>query len=69
MVSRYDGQAAFDLPRSGNARHAFYLDRESAAVRDRYGRHKVGQSLLLARPLIEGSVSLATLQRNLVTYL
>jgi Protein of unknown function (DUF1501) len=36
------------------------LRREPATVRDRYGRTAVGQSLLLARRLIEGGVSLVT---------
>ena len=34
-------------------RHAFDLGQEKAEVRDRYGRHTFGQSLLLARRLIE----------------
>jgi hypothetical protein len=49
---------AFDLLRSAAAGRAFDLDREPAAVRDRYGRHKVGQSLLLARRLLEAGVPL-----------
>lgn len=32
---------------------AFQLDRESAATRDRYGRHRHGASVLLARRLVE----------------
>ncbi|MGE3808313.1 MAG: DUF1501 domain-containing protein, partial [Gemmataceae bacterium] len=39
-------------------RSAFELRRESAALRDRYGRTKFGQSLLLARRLIEAGVQL-----------
>jgi hypothetical protein len=59
-VGRYDGQSqqAFDLLRSAQARRAFVLDQEPAAVRDRYGRHKFGQSVLLARRLIEAGVTL-----------
>jgi hypothetical protein len=41
---------------SSRAREAFRLDREPTAVRDRYGRTKWGQSLLLARRLIEAGV-------------
>jgi hypothetical protein len=40
---------------------AFQLKLESVALRDRYGRHKYGQSLLLARRLVEAGVRLVTL--------
>jgi len=46
-------QRALNLVVSGRAREAFALDREPAKVRDRYGRNTFGQSLLLARRLIE----------------
>ena len=39
---------------------AFELDREPAAARARYGDGKFGQSLLLARRLVEAGVSLVT---------
>ncbi len=51
-------QQAFDLLRAPAARRAFDLCRETDAVRDRYGRHKFGQSVLLARRLVEAGVSL-----------
>jgi uncharacterized protein (DUF1501 family) len=41
---------------SGKIARAFELDREPAALRDRYGRHAFGQSLLLARRLVEAGV-------------
>jgi hypothetical protein len=41
---------------SSKAREAFRLEREPASVRDRYGRSKWGQSLLLARRLLEAGV-------------
>jgi hypothetical protein len=41
---------------SGAVRKAFDLEREPAAVRDRYGRGKWAQSVLLARRLIEAGV-------------
>ncbi|MCA9056846.1 MAG: DUF1501 domain-containing protein, partial [Planctomycetaceae bacterium] len=44
---------ALDLVISGRARDAFALDQESDAVRDQYGRNTFGQSLLLARRLVE----------------
>jgi hypothetical protein len=51
-------QHAFDLVTSGQARAAFDLRRESDRVRDRYGRYSWGQSVLLARRLIEAGVRL-----------
>jgi hypothetical protein len=51
-------QQAFDLLRSARPAQAFDLEREPVAVRDRYGRHKFGQSVLLARRLVEAGVSL-----------
>ncbi|HEV3443879.1 MAG TPA: DUF1501 domain-containing protein [Gemmataceae bacterium] len=44
---------AFDLLTSAAAQQAFRLDREPAPVRDAYGRNIYGQSVLLARRLIE----------------
>ncbi len=44
---------ALELVISGRAREAFALDQEAAATRDRYGRNTFGQSLLLARRLVE----------------
>ncbi len=59
-VTSYDRyqQQAVDLIAGGKAREAFNLDLEPAAVRDRYGRTKHGQSALLARRLVEAGVSL-----------
>src|SRR5205807_100214 len=61
-VEGLDGyqQRAFGLLTSDATRRAFDLGREPAAVRDRYGRHKYGQSLLLARRLVEAGVRLVT---------
>lgn len=58
--SRFEAQSqqAFDLLKSPRARRAFQLDQEPPAVRDRYGRHRFGQSVLLARRLVEAGVSL-----------
>jgi hypothetical protein len=44
---------AFDLLSSQAARQAFCLDQEPHTVRDSYGRNTYGQSVLLARRLIE----------------
>jgi hypothetical protein len=59
-VSQYDTETklAFDLLRSARARRAFDLDQEPRAVRERYGNHRFGQSVLLARRLVEAGVSL-----------
>jgi hypothetical protein len=47
---------AYTLLLSGNVARAFELDREDPRVRDRYGRHMFGQSLLLSRRLIQAGV-------------
>src|SRR5262249_3093100 len=49
-------QLAFSVLTSGKVARAFELDREPAAIRDRYGRHAFGQSLLLARRLVQAGV-------------
>ena len=49
-------RSAFDLIVDGRVRQALDLDREPAKMRDHYGRNKIGQSLLLARRLIEAGV-------------
>ncbi|MGB8168730.1 MAG: DUF1501 domain-containing protein [Chthoniobacteraceae bacterium] len=51
-------QKAFEILHSDASRAAFELDREPAALRDSYGRHKFGQSVLLARRLIEAGTRL-----------
>jgi hypothetical protein len=51
-------QHAYDLVSSGRARAAFDLSQEPDAVRDRYGRHSWGQTVLLGRRLIEAGVRL-----------
>jgi hypothetical protein len=58
-LGRYQ-QQAFSLLTSEAARRAFDMRTESERVRDRYGRHKYGQSLLLARRLVEAGVRLVT---------
>ncbi|OAI41218.1 hypothetical protein AYO40_03670 [Planctomycetaceae bacterium SCGC AG-212-D15] len=51
---------AFDLATSMAARRAFEVEREDPKIRDRYGRHPLGQNLLLARRLIESGVGFVT---------
>jgi hypothetical protein len=49
-------ETAFNILTSGKLSQAFEMDREPASVRDRYGRTSFGQSLLLARRLIQAGV-------------
>ena len=53
-------QRAYNLLTSTVARRAFDLQAEDPKTRDRYGRHKSGQSYLLARRLIEAGVRFVT---------
>ncbi len=49
-------QLATDMLLSNGIRHAYDLEREDARVRESYGDHIGGQSLLLARRLVEAGV-------------
>jgi hypothetical protein len=49
-------QRAFDLTISSSVSRAFDLSAEPDAVRERYGRHTWGQSMLLARRLVQQGV-------------
>jgi hypothetical protein len=62
QLADFDGysQQAIDLLHSTGLRAAIDLDREPAAVRERYGRHLFGQGLLLARRLVEAGLPLVT---------
>jgi hypothetical protein len=53
-------ELAVDLVSGPRARQAFDLRQEPSAGRDRYGRHALGQNLLLARRLVEAGVRLVT---------
>jgi hypothetical protein len=53
-------EKAVDLITGPAARRAFDLDREPVAIRDRYGRHPLGQNLLMARRLVEAGVRLVS---------
>jgi hypothetical protein len=48
---------ALRLVASPEVRHLFNIQKEPERVRERYGRHRLGQSLLLARRLVEGGVN------------
>lgn len=53
-------QRAFDLLTSPRTQQAFDIHAESESVRDRYGRTTYGQSVLLARRLVEAGVRFVT---------
>ncbi len=61
-IARQDAyyQRAFSLLTSPRTKRAFDLSEEDERLRDRYGRTKSGQSLLLARRLIEAGVRFVT---------
>jgi uncharacterized protein (DUF1501 family) len=54
---------AYSILTSSKLSQAFQLDREKEAVRDRYGRNTTGQSLLLARRLVD--VGVPVVQANI----
>ncbi|HET6879567.1 MAG TPA: DUF1501 domain-containing protein [Pirellulales bacterium] len=53
-------QRAVDLLTSPTTRQALMIGEEPAAVRERYGRNQYGQSVLLARRLVEAGVRFVT---------
>jgi len=53
---------AMSLLTNPQAREAFDLSKEDDATRDRYGRNRWGQQLLLARRLVEAGVEIVTSQ-------
>jgi hypothetical protein len=57
-------ERAFNMILAPTTRTAFDLNREPAKMRERYGRHKFGQGVLLARRLVEQGVPLVTVYWN-----
>jgi hypothetical protein len=55
------GRQAIDLVLGKRAQEAFDIERESAAIRERYGLHLWCQQALLARRLVEAGVAFVTL--------
>ena len=53
-------EMGYEAMTRSEGREAFQMDRESEAVRDRYGRHPLGQNLLLARRMVEAGVRFIT---------
>jgi hypothetical protein len=64
-IDEFQQQAAAVLV-SDAARRAFDLSAEKPEVRDRYGRHVVGQRCLLARRLVEAGARLVTVDFSTV---
>ncbi len=60
-VDRFREQS-FELVTGTRARAAFDIQAETDALRDAYGRHTTGQSLLLARRLVEAGVTCVTVR-------
>jgi hypothetical protein len=54
----FQQQQALDLITATSARRAFHLQNEPRNLRDQYGRTRFGQSVLLARRLVEAGVPL-----------
>lgn len=63
---REQQEIAFNLLTSGKAVEAFEIGRESDEARERYGRNKFGQSLLLSRRLIEAGVPIVQATMGIV---
>lgn len=59
-MSRFQ-QRALDVLTSPKVKEAFRLDKESPLVRDAYGRNIYGQSVLLARRLLEAGTRVVTI--------
>ena len=55
-------ERALSLATSRQAKDAFDLSSEPAGLRDAYGRNRVGQSMLLARRLVESGVRFVTIK-------
>jgi hypothetical protein len=55
-------EQAFALSTSRRTKQAFDISQEPDAVRDAYGRNRVGQGLLMARRLVEAGVRFVTVQ-------
>ncbi len=55
---------AFDMLSTPRVRRAFDLSTEPEPLRDRYGRNRSGQALLLARRLVEAGVPLITVYQT-----
>jgi hypothetical protein len=68
LLLESDFDSAFRIMTSKQARSAFELSQEPAAVRDRYGRNRFGQCCLMARRLIEAGVRFVTINTFLTVF-
>lgn len=59
-------QLALDMLTSGKVARAFEIEREGDEIRNRYGRHSYGQSLLLARRLFQAGVPIVQANMGIV---
>ncbi|MBX3440876.1 MAG: DUF1501 domain-containing protein [Planctomyces sp.] len=59
-------EVAFSLLTSAKVAEAFQIQRESDESRERYGRNKFGQSMLLARRLVEAGVPIVQAAMGIV---
>lgn len=68
-MNAYSGvrEDAYRLLHSTSVKDALNLDRESSAIRDRYGRNEYGESFLTARRLVEAGVRLVTVNWMFIT--
>lgn len=57
---------ALDMLTSGKVAQAFEIGRETDEMRERYGRHTFGQSLLLARRLLQAGVPIVQANMGIV---
>jgi hypothetical protein len=60
-------RSAGRLVHSSGGQDLFVLEKEPVALRERYGSHRFGQSLLLARRLVEGGVSMVGVHFNFMS--
>ncbi len=63
---RQQQDIAYQILTSGKVVEAFEIGRESDEVRDRYGRNKFGQSLLLSKRLVQAGVPIVQATMGIV---
>lgn len=63
---RQQQDVAYQILTSGKVVDAFEIDRETDEVRERYGRNKFGQSLLLSKRLVEAGVPIVQATMGIV---
>lgn len=59
-------EAAYSMLTSGRLRKAFRIGEETDEVRERYGRNRLGQTLLLARRMVEAEVPVVQCNMGIV---